>query len=247
MDWLSPQRGYRPTACWCGKVFPALAITAPLSGPSVSSGCISAMQVEVGMSLECWQTKGLLRLAENCLCFMRKIKCNNIKMKHCESAVLSICICPALTGWRSGGSFSYRTQVLRWTMYSIMNYCLFALMCFAVSPGDGLLDGKSHIRWSWPITEAGTFGYAHGESQQLSQVQFQVWNTSKWRIKYSFPEHFILWKALWYFNILSQVITETNTEILEIPVGWNSMKFVFALSESKYKNALWVIFLFLLS
>ena len=168
MDWLSPQCGYRPTACWCGKVFPALAITAPLSGPSVSSGCISAMQVEVGMSLECWQTKGLLQLAENCLCFMRKIKCNNIKMKHCESAVLSICICPALTGWRSGGSFSYRTQVLRWTMYSIMNYCLFALMCFSVSPGDVLLDGKSHIRWSWPITEAGTFGYAHGE---LSAVQ----------------------------------------------------------------------------
>lgn len=168
MDWLSPQRGYRPTACWCGKVFPALAITAPLSGPSVSSGCISAMQVEVGMSLECWQTKRLLQLAENCLCFMRKIKCNNIKMKHCESAVLSICICPALTGWRSGGSFSYRTQVLRWTMYSIMNYCLFALMCFSVSPGDVLLDGKSHIRWSWPITEAGTFGYAHGE---LSAVQ----------------------------------------------------------------------------
>lgn len=86
-------------------------------------------------------------------------------MKHLGSAVLSIYVCSALTGWRSDGPFSYTDQAIGWIRNSVILLLLSAFLDFCVLPWDLVMN----VGWevldvlSWSKKQPGTTRHLHGD------------------------------------------------------------------------------------
>lgn len=204
MDRSSPQNGSRPRTCWCGQTFPVLAITAPLSCPSVSQGgqqgCSPAAQLEVGMSLECWQTNKVVQLAKNCPSFMLTKETRPTMLKWNIWAQLCgafMCAKPTQDGDLMAPSPTQTKPLAGLGILWILYYCFLPSWISVWCHGTWwwVLGGKSWMFWAGQKSSLVPQGTCMEMAGQLSQVQVQVWNTSKWRKKRCFPEHFILWKC----------------------------------------------------
>lgn len=179
------------------------------------------------MSLECWQTNILSHLAENCPSLML----NNKQSQQYRNETFGLsCV------QRFCVLSSHRMEIWwpilldrpsHWDLdYTTHNELLpSALLHFCVVLWDLVMyfwGGKPWMCWGWSIKESGTTRHLHcglsasqtGASSSLKHI--------KMTYKILVPRTLHSMKMLWYFNILSQVIMETNTELLEIPVEWNS-------------------------
>lgn len=115
----------------------------PTLPPSVSQGrqqgYSPAVQFEVGMSLECWQTNKLIQLAKNSPSFMLK----NKQGQQCWnetfglSCVEHFCMLSSHRR-RSDGPFSYTDQAIGWIRNSVLStaFCLVGFLSGAMGPGD---------------------------------------------------------------------------------------------------------------
>lgn len=145
-------------------------------------------------------------------------------MKHLGSAVFNIYVRSAHTGWRCDGPFSQIEQVISWTTFPMMNYCLLPCCISGLCCGTRwfILGGKSQVFWGWSIKQPETTRRLRGDLSAAQPGASSSLKHVKMMYKILLPRIIHSMKMLWYFNILSRVITETNTKILEIPVGWNS-------------------------